>query len=55
MDYYQFTGSNTDEYSNREKIWLLAKRHNQQSIIKNGAVTCRRHRVVSKTKPLPLT
>lgn len=53
MNHPQFTGSNTDEYSNREKMWKLAKRHNRQSIIKNGAVTCK---IYSKReyKPLPL-
>lgn len=52
MDYYAFTGSS--ENTKQEKIWLQAKRFNQQSKAMNGAVTCK---VYSKReyKPLPLT
>lgn len=46
---------NGDSYDSIGKIWLMAKKHNQQSIIENGAVTCRRSRVVTKYRQLPLT
>lgn len=46
---------NGDSYDSIGKSWELASRHNQQSIIENGAVTCRRSRVVTKYRQLPLT
>lgn len=48
-------GGNSDEYSGRDKMWLLAGRHNKQSLQLNGAYTCKRVRQVKQTKQLPLT
>lgn len=48
-------GGNSDEYLGRDKPWLLAGRHNKQSLQMHGAVTVRRRREVKSTKQLPLT
>lgn len=45
---------NGDMYSGIGNMWDLARRHNQQSVITNGAVTCRKSRKVTKTSQLPL-
>lgn len=45
---------NNDQYTGIGKIWEIAARHNQQSLIQNGAYTVRRVRKVKETKQLPL-
>lgn len=54
MKINQFTGSNTDAYTNRGRMEDIARRHNQKSIELNGAVTCVRRRKVSKDKYKPV-
>jgi len=45
---------NGDQYTGLGDMWNLAKRHNDQSILMHGSVTCRRVRKVEKTSQLPM-
>ena len=45
-----YVGSNGDAYSNQGCIWQIAKRHNIESMQRNGAYACvRRHKSSKKT------
>lgn len=45
-----YFGDNSDQYTKQDKIWHVAKRHNQQSKELNGHVTVVRRRKVKSVK-----